>query len=407
MFNFNIINPTKYKGNELKYLKQVIKSNTWSSLSGSWVGRTEKEFSKIINCNYSIAMNSGTSTLHSILEALDLPEGGEILIPALSVIMDSTVCFLSNLVPVYVDIDPETFLIDEDDLKKKLTNNSVAVITVSLYGNVPEMDNIKKICETNNLFLIEDNAQAIFASKKGKQVGAWGLASSWSFENTKHISSGEGGMVTTDNENLAEKIRKVGGHGFKNLKAEEGRVRLIDDIFQDPSYRRHDSLGWNYRMSEITAAVALAQIERATKLVNMRRKAARKLIEAIDGNKILTPQLIHEDTNCDYYTLACLFNNEYSKGISWREFRKLFKEKTGLGIYGAWQVQYNEPLISKGAFKYRNKNLYSNLDYSNPNCPNSERVQARIMQFKTNFRSEKLLNKVCYKLNELLNEITA
>ena len=150
MFNFNLKNPGKFTGNEIKYLKKVIRSETWSSLSGSWVGKLEKTFNETINANYSIAMNSGTSTLHSILESLNLPEGGEVLMPALSVIMDSTVCFLTNLVPVYVDVDPKTFLIDPKDLKRKVTKNSCAIITVSLYWNVPEIYKIKP-CNNINL----------------------------------------------------------------------------------------------------------------------------------------------------------------------------------------------------------------------------------------------------------------
>ena len=405
MFNFGLKNPNKFTGNEIKYLKKVIKSESWSSLSGSWVGKLESSFNHIIDSKYSIAMNSGTSTLHSILESLNLPEGGEVLIPALSVIMDSTVCFLSNLIPIYVDVDPKTFLIDEEDLRKKITTNSCAIITVSLYGNVPNMDKIKEIADLNKIYLIEDNAQAIFASKDNKKVGEWGIASSWSFENTKHISCGEGGMVTTNDELLAESIRKIGGHGFKNLKAEEGRVRLVDDIFQNPTYERHDKLGWNYRMSEITAAVALAQVERARELVEMRRYNAKKLTEAIDNHKILVPQFVPEGNKCDYYTFSCLYNPNYSKGYSWVEFRKMFKEKTGMGIYGAWQVQYKEPMISKGAFKYRNPKIYDNLDYVNANCPNAENVQSKIMQFKTNIRSKKLVNKVALELNSLIKKI--
>lgn len=405
MFNFRLKNPNKFTGNEIKYLKKVIRSESWSSLSGSWVGKLESSFNKTINSKYSIAMNSGTSTLHSILESLNLPEGGEVLIPALSVIMDSTVCFLSNLIPIYVDIDPQTFLIDEEDLKNKINTNSCAIITVSLYGNVPNMNKIQEIATTNNLYLIEDNAQAIFASKGNKQVGEWGIASSWSFENTKHISCGEGGMVTTNEQKLAESIRKIGGHGFKNLKAEEGRVRLVDDIFQNPSYERHDKLGWNYRMSEITAAVALAQVERAKELVEMRRYNAKKLIEAIDNHKILIPQYVPEDNKCDYYTFSCLYNPEHSKGYSWVEFRKIFKERTGMGIYGAWQVQYKEPMIYEGNYKYRNPKLYEKINYNNPNCPNAERIQSKIMQFKTNIRSKKLVNKVASQLNSLIREV--
>ena len=171
-------------------------------------------------------------------------------------------------------------------------------------------------------------------------------------------------MVTTNDEKLAEKIRKIGGHGFKNLRAEEGRVRLNDDIFQDPKYERHDILGWNYRMSEIIAAVALAQIEQVEKYLELRRYAAEQLINAIGDSKLLVPQKVSDNTSCDYYSLACVYNEEYSKGLSWQQFRAKFKEATGMGIYGAWQLQYKEPIVYNGSFKYRNKELYDNLDYS-------------------------------------------
>ena len=397
-------NPIKYQGNEIDYLKKVIKGETWSSLSGSWVGKAEQLFTKKVNSKFSIAMNSGTSTLHSILESLDLKHGDEILMPALTVIMDSTVCFLNNLIPVYVDVDPETFLIDPTDLEKKITSKSRAIITVSLYGNVPNMEKISEIAKKNSLFIIEDNAQGVLAKRKGLPLGSWGIASSWSFENTKHISTGEGGMVTTRDENLAEKIRKIGGHGFKNLRAEEGRVRLTDDIFQNPGYERHDLLGWNYRMSEIIAAVALAQIEQVEKVVEGRRYAAKQLINAIGDSKLLVPQKVEEGTECDYFTLACVYNEEYSKGLSWQEFRLKFKELTGMGIYGAWQLQYKEPTIYNGAFKYRNLDLYKSLDYTKTNCPNAEHVQSRIMQFKTNIRSKSLARKIGSQLSKLIKE---
>ena len=394
-------NPNKYLGNELKYLQSVIKADSWSSLSGSWVGRAESAFCDLTKSRYAIAMNSGTSTIHSILESLRLEPGCEVLMPALTVIMDSTVCYLSNLVPVYVDIDPKTFLIDPKDAARKITSKTRVLISVSLYGNVPEMSELRDICDQHKIFLIEDNAQAIVATYNDKQVGAWGDASSWSFENTKHISCGEGGMVTTTNTELAEKVRKVGGHGFKNLRAEEGRVRLTEDIFQDPMYERHDVLGWNYRMSEISAAVALAQIERAHELVNLRRYSAYQMHKACVGSGLLEPQLVPKGVTSDYYTFACTYNEEYSRGISWQEFRRQFKESTGYGIYGAWQLQYNEPVVKNGEYKYRNPGIYSNIP-SDHMCPFAENVQPRIMQFKTNIRSKALARRVGEQLYTLI-----
>ena len=119
----------------------------------------------------------------------------------------------------------------------------------------------------------------------------------------------------------------------------------------------------------------------------------------------MQPQFVKEHNKCDYYTFSCLYNSEYSKGYSWYEFRKLFKEKTGMGIYGAWQVQYKEPMIYNGTFKYRNKKLYDNLNYKDTNCPNAETVQGKIMQFKTNLRSRRLVDKIATQLNSLIKEV--
>ena len=205
-------------------------------------------------------------------------------------------------------------------------------------------------------------------------------------------------------KNLQKKIRKIGGHGFKNLRAEEGRVRLNDDVFQDPKYERHDILGWNYRMSEIIAAVALAQIEQVEKIVDLRRYAAQQLINAIGNSKLLVPQKIDTNTECDYYSFACVYNEEYSKNLSWKEFRAKFKEATGMGIYGAWQPQYKEPVIYSGAFKYRNYEIYNDLDYSKCECKNAEHVQSRLMQFKTNIRSKSLARNIGSKLSKLIED---
>lgn len=403
---FNVRNSSKYLGNEQKYLRQVLRAESWSSLSGSWVSRAEDETRKLLGSRYAIAMNSGTSTLHSILEAYRFPPGSEVLIPALTVIMDATICYLSNLKPVFVDIDPDTFLMSPCDLERKITPKSVAVITVSLYGNIPDMNTIKAICDKKSLVLIEDNAQSLIASDGTNSVGAWGIASSWSFENTKHISSGEGGAVTTNCESLAERVRKVAGHGFKNLRAEEGRVRLVDDVFQDPSYERHDLLGWNYRMSEITAAVALAQLERAHQLVANRRYNAELLLSAIGTSEVLIPQLISEGNTCDYYTFACLYNYSATKSVSWQDFRRKFKEKTGQGIYSAWKVVYQEPMVSSQSYAYRYPTIYQDCPCYEGSCPVAERIQPQLMQFKTNNRNPRLARKIAAQLHDLIQEVS-
>src|SRR5690606_31574350 len=140
----------------------------------------------------------------------------------ITVIMDTTATFHANAVPVYADVEEHTFNMDPKDVERKITKRTKAIIPVAIYGLPCDMDPIMALAEKYNLAVIEDNAQCMLNSYKGRKLGTIGHASSYSFENTKHISCGEGGMVLTNDEQLAEKVRKIGGHGFKNLRASEG-----------------------------------------------------------------------------------------------------------------------------------------------------------------------------------------
>lgn len=191
-------NPSKYTKNEIKYVKKVLNSEAWSSTAGSWCQNLETEFAKKFESNYAVAMNSGTSTLHAALEALGVGPGDEVISPALTVIMDSTATFHANAVPVYADIDPRTFNIDPEDIERKITDKTKAIIVVSLYGLPCDMDRIMEISRKYDIPVIEDNAQCFLSKYKGKMVGTFGDISSWSFENSKHISCGEGGIITTN-----------------------------------------------------------------------------------------------------------------------------------------------------------------------------------------------------------------
>ncbi len=397
-------NPSKYLGNELEYLSKVLEGESWSATGGSWTIGLEKAFSERIGTRYGVAFNSGTSTLHAALEAVGVGAGDEVISPALTVIMDSTATIHANAIPVYCDVDENTFNLDPEKLESLITPRTKAIIAVALYGLSPDYDRILDIAKKHNIPVIEDNAQAILSKYKGKMLGTIGDVASFSFENTKHISCGEGGMILTDDESLAERCRKLGGHGFKNLRAEDGRVRLNADMFQNPAYKRHDSLGWNYRMPEFTAAVAFAQLERVDELVQLRKDSAHIFIDAIGDCDFLVPQYTPEGYENTYYSLGVRYLGEEKLGISWADFRKKYVEMGGDGYYGAWSVPYLEPVISERVFAKRLPSVYENVQYHEGLCPVAERVQKQIMQMKTNYRDLELAKQKADILAKLIRE---
>lgn len=381
-----LTNPSKYLGNEIDYLRKVLESESWSNTSGSWTQTLEAQFAKRLGAKYAVAMNSGTATLHAALVACGVEYGDEVISPAITVIMDTTATFHANAVPVYADVDANTFNIDPEDVARKITPRTKAIIPVSLYGLPCDMDPLMKLAEKHGLAVIEDNAQCVLSTYKGRLLGTIGHCASYSFENTKHISCGEGGMVITNDETLAERVRKIGGHGFKNLGASEGRIRLNQSIFQNPNYKRHDTLGWNYRMPEFNAAVALAQLERVEELVELRIKSAGILIQAMRSCKYLVPQHTPSESVNSYYTLAVKYLGAEQGVASWEEFREAYLEEGGDGVYGAWSVPYLEPMMVERAYVQHNPTLYKDLRFSEGLCPVAERVQKQVMQFKTNYR---------------------
>lgn len=385
-----MLNPSKYLGNELEYLERVLNSESWSSTSGSWTKKLEGEFAKKFESKYAVAFNSGTATMHSALEAAGIGAGDEVISPGLTVMMNTTSTLHANAIPVYADVDPNTFNIDPEDIRRKITDKTKAIMVVALYGLPAEMDEIMQIAKEHDLLVIEDNAQCFLSTYKGRLAGTIGHVSSWSFENTKHLSCGEGGMITTNDEMLAEKCRKMGGHGFKNLKAEEGRIRLNQDQFQNPDYKRHDSLGWNYRLPEINAAIALAQLERIEKLVKLRQDSAKIFLEVIDKCDFLQAQHCPEHSTSSYYTLGVVYNGLEKMGVTWADFRKAYVEEGGDGIYSAWSVPYLEPLMVNRAYVARNPSIYENISYQEGLCPVAESLQKKMMQFKTNYRDLEL-----------------
>tara|TARA_A100001515_G_scaffold43035_1_gene33952 strand:- start:3320 stop:4528 length:1209 start_codon:yes stop_codon:yes gene_type:complete len=399
-------NPNKYNGNEFKYIKQVLESESWSATEGSWTGNLEKEFARKFNAKHGIAFNSGTSTLHAALEAVGVRAGDEVISPAFTVIMNTSSTLHANAIPVYADVLEDRYTIDPEDIEKKITPRTKAISIVSIYGLPCEMDEIMHISKKYGIPVIEDNAECFTSTYKGRPTGTIGHMASYSFENSKHMSCGEGGMLITNDKNLAKLARKVGGHGFKNLQADEGRVKLDLDVFQNPNFKRHDTLGWNYRLSEFLSAIALAQLENLDQIVDRRVQTANKFLKAIEGCNFLTPQYVPDYSTNSYWALGFIYDGLEQISVTWEEFRKEYMRNGGDGIYGAWSVPYLEPLMSERAYVSRLPHIYEKTKYKAGLCPIAEKIQSKMMVFKTNYRDMDLAQVKADALKKTIEKFT-
>lgn len=366
---------------EQKYIQEVLEGQFSASNTYQMVTRLEKTFAEKFQVKHAVAMVNGTATLHMALEAAGVKAGDEVICPPLTMSSTSIAVLQANAVPVFADVDRETFLITADSIKKVITQKTKAIITVSLYGLSPQMEDIIKIAQEYHLVVIEDNAECYGAYQNGKLVGNFGDMASYSFQSSKHLTAGEGGIVITNSDELADKLRRYSGLGYAGISGKKGRITK-DDI-QSPNYERHVVLGWNYRMSDLCAAVALGQVERMDELVDVRQKAAAYYQKKVEGCSWLYPQVVKNGNIHSYWTYVVRLDIEK---VDWHKFRNKYLEFGGDGIYAAWKLSYQEPMFREKSFLNREKlGIYDCYDYNKVSCTNAEFLQPRLLQFKTNY----------------------
>lgn len=382
----------RFRGKELQYIKEVLDTNFSASNPSNMCKRFEESFAKKLNVKYAISYNSGTSTMHGCLAACGVGPGDEVIVPAITVVSTANAVIYQNAIPIFADVKSDTFNIDPDDIKRKITSRTKAIIPVSLYGLSPDMDAIMEIAKDNNLTVIEDDAESPFATYKGKYLGTIGDMSSFSFENSKHIVTGDGGMITTNNKELAIKCRAFATQGYKVSREQSSNVRDSKDIFQDPDYRRHDTFGFSYKMPEVICAIGLAQIEQYKHWIDLRCKIAEMYHEVIKDCNWFTPQYVHDDYKNVYWTYAVKYDPKKNGHVSWKDFRKKYMEFGGDGIYAGWIPVYLEDVYQKGKFygkgcPFNCHHYTGNVIYKKGLCPTAEKIQPQLMQFVTNYLS--------------------
>lgn len=243
-------------GNEKKYVNECLDS-TWISSAGEFIGKFEKSFADFCGVHHAVAINNGTTAIHLALVALGIGEGDEVLIPTLTYIATANAVTYCNAKPVLVDSEQGTMNIDPAKLEAKITPRTKAIIVVHLYGHPADMGQVMDIARRHNLKVIEDAAEAHGAEYNGKRVGGIGDCATFSFFGNKIVTTGEGGMVTTDDDELAARLRLYRGQGM------------------DPKRRYwFPVVGYNYRMTNVAAAIGLAQMERIDEALETRQKIA-------------------------------------------------------------------------------------------------------------------------------------
>jgi perosamine synthetase len=382
---------------ESKYVKQVLKSEFRSSKATNMVYKAEKNFSNYVGSKFAIGFVNGTATLHTALEALGIKSGDEVIVPPLTMAATCFAVLQANATPIFADVDTETWQISPESVKKKITNKTKAVISVALYGGSPDYINLKN--SIGDIPLIEDNAEAIGTTYQGQSIGNFGEFSSYSFQSSKHLTAGEGGMLCTNSLELADRARKIQSLGYKGVSSNQGKI--LKSEIQNPNYQRHEILGWNYRMSEIVAALVLGQTQRANSLVNIRKKAAFEISYIIKNCDWLKPQGIYPNSTHSYWAYPVLLQRN---DITWELFVEKFKFFGGKGIYAAWLLNYNEPLFTNSNLLNRDEFIIPEIfkEYKKGNCPNAEYLQPKILAFRTNEWSKKSLQVQCSALNQTI-----
>jgi perosamine synthetase len=250
-----LVNTPLLSGREKELLIECIDTG-WISSEGPFVTEFERKFAGYIGREYGIACANGSGALDIAVAALKIGAGDEVIMPAFTIISPALSVVRAGAKPVLIDSYPITWNIDVNQIESKITNKTKAVLVVHIYGLPVDMDPVLKICKKYNLYLIEDAAEMHGQTYKDKKCGSFGDISTFSFYPNKHITTGEGGMVVTDNEELAARCRKL-----RNLAFEPDKPRFV-----------HYELGWNYRMTNLQAALGLAQLEHIEQHVVRKRE---------------------------------------------------------------------------------------------------------------------------------------
>ena len=382
-YDLNRLRPGKNRSwrvgsSEYKYLQELLDGGfAEGSAKVSFVGRLESAFAEKLGAKYAISFTNGTATLQAALHAAGVGPGDEVIVPPLTMASTSLAVFHQGAVPVFADIDAHAFTIDPESTRSRITPRTKAIIPVAIYGVPPEMDAIMEIAAEHGLAVIEDAAQCFLGRYDGKTIGTVGDFGSFSFQASKHMTCGEGGMVITDDAEAATRVARFASLGYGLVGAGPGGSKIDRKQIAHPTFKRHVSLGYNFRLSELCAAFALAQLERLEEFVAWRLRCAAAFDAVAAGCEWLSPQRIPEKGESAFWAYTFRLHPELN-GVTLDAFFDRFARFGGEPFYGAWALTYQEPLFQR-------------MDperYAGGLCPVAESVQPNLVQLKTNYADD-------------------
>jgi len=281
-------------GQELQFVSDCLESN-WISSKGKYIQEFEESFSRYCGCDYGVTTTSGTTALHLALASLGIGKEDEVIVPAFTMISTAFAIVYTGAKPVLVDCDRETWNADVNQIEKAITPKTKAILPVHIYGHPCDMDPILDLAKEANLHVVEDAAEAHGAEYKGRRVGGIGSAGCFSFYANKIITTGEGGMIVTNDRDIAQRARSLKDLAFSADK------RFV-----------HTALGFNYRMTNVQAAIGLAQFSRIDELVERRRRNARLYSSQLKDVRGLTLPIEAEWARNVYWMYSILIEDDFA-----------------------------------------------------------------------------------------------
>ncbi len=325
------VNEPLLNGNEKKYLAECIDSG-WISSEGPFVKKFEDMLADFLGVKHGIAVCNGTAALEVAVSAIDLKPGDEVIMPTFTIISCAFSVIKRGGVPVLVDVDPDTWCMDINQVKNKITSNTRAIMPVHMYGHPVDMDPLMELAEKHGLYIIEDAAEVHGAEYRGRKCGSIGHINCFSFYANKIITTGEGGMIVTDDDKLAERARL-----HRNLCFKEGR-RFY-----------HEEFGGNYRMTNLQAAVGAAQMERIEEFVDIKRRIGASYNKQLKDAEWLQKPVEREWAKNVYWMYGIVLAE--SSGFTADAFASRLKEM-GIGTRPFFLGMHEQPVFHKmGLFK--------------------------------------------------------